>query len=151
QVPLDPDLLRSINVTTGKESNNIGLLQNGGQLDWPLALRGPTQKMLVPLFPELVAGAAAGELELALFAEVSKGVRALRDELRSKFMNEEVDASLYLDANRFLNSLDSALRAVRSPSAARLLNGSYAARGHSVAELVQNMTSSGLRFAPATP
>ena len=37
------------------------------------------------------------------------------------------------------------------PGAARLLDGTYAATGGTVAELVLNMTSSGLRFAPATP
>jgi hypothetical protein len=150
-VPLDPDLLRSINVTAGKEGFNIGLLRNGGQLDWPIALRGPSQRMLAPLFPELVASATAGTLELALYNKVSKGVRALRDELRGKFFNDEIDSGLYLEGKRFLDSLDSAMRAVRSPSAARLLNGTYAASGGCVAELVQNMTSRGLRFAPATP
>jgi hypothetical protein len=50
-VPLDPDTLRSMNVTIGKEGFNIGLFRNDGRLDWPIALRGPTQRTLVPLLP----------------------------------------------------------------------------------------------------
>ncbi|HWY88307.1 MAG TPA: hypothetical protein VNX28_16465, partial [Gemmataceae bacterium] len=38
-----------------------------------------------------------------------------------------------------------------SPSAAKLLNGTYAATGRTVPELVYNMTGKGLLFAPATP
>jgi hypothetical protein len=149
-VYLDPNMLRSINVTSGN-LGNIGLLRDGGNLDWPLALRGPTQEKLAPLFPKLVSAAKAGNLDLALFTQANKGVAALRQELRTRFHNEEIDGGLFLEGQRFLNSLESSMRMIRSPNAAQFLDGTFAASGRDVPELVANMTSRGLRFAPATP
>jgi hypothetical protein len=150
-VALDPFMLKSVNVTTGKEGFNIGLLKDGGILDWPLAVRGPTQKKLAPLLPQLVSGAMSGDLNLDLYTKASKGVAALQDELRTKFRKEEIDGGLYLEGKRFLDSLDSSMKMIRSPSASRLLNGTYAATGRTVPELVYNMTMKGLKFAPANP
>jgi hypothetical protein len=150
-ISLDPDMLRSVNVTIGKEGNNIGLLKDGGKLDWPLAVVGPTQEKLDPLFPKLVSGAAVGKLDLKLYTQVNKGVTTLQDELRKKFHKEEIDGGFYLEGKRFLDSLESSMKMLRQPSAAKLLNGTYAAVGRNVPELVYNMTMKGLKFAPATP
>ena len=146
-ISLDPGVLRAINVTIGNQGGDIGLLRDGGQLDWPLAVRGATQKKLAPLFPQLVSSAAAGDLDFDLYTKVSKGVTALQDELRTKFHKEQIDGGLFLEGKRFLDSLESSMKMIRSPSAAKLLNGTYAASGGTVPELVYNMTQKGLKFA----
>ncbi len=150
-VTLDPGMLRWINVTSGKGGANIGLLRDGGKLDWPLALRGATQKKLAPIFPQLVSAATSGGIDLDMYNTASKGITALRSELSQKFRKETIDAGLYLEGKHFLDSLDSSLQMVRSPSAAKYLDGTFAATGRNVPELVYNMTSKGLAFAPATP
>jgi hypothetical protein len=150
-VSLDPTMLKSINVTIGKGGANIGLLRDGGELDWPMGVRGPTQKKLAPLFPKLVYAARNGDLDLALYTQASKGVTMLQDELGKKFRTEQIDAGLYLEGKHFLDSLASSVKMISSPSAAKLLNGTYAATGRTVPELVYNMTGKGLLFAPATP
>src|SRR5436190_23204136 len=50
-----------------------------------------------------------------------------------------------------MESLNGAMKTLGSTGAARLLNGTYAATGRTVPELVYNMISKGLKFAPATP
>jgi hypothetical protein len=154
-VPLDQAMLKQINVTSGGSGGgnigNIGLLKDGGKLDWPLAVRGPTQKQLAPFFPQLVSSAASGDLDADLYFKVNKGVTALQDELTQKFRKEQIDGGMYLDGKRFLESLASSMKMIRSPSAAKFLNGTYRAEGRDVPELVYNMTSKGLKFAPAIP
>jgi hypothetical protein len=150
-ISLDPTMLKSINVTTGKGGANIGILRDGGKLDWPFALRGATQKKLTPLFPKLVSSAMAGDVDFDLYTQASKGVSQLQGELKQRFFKDEIDASSYLEGKHFLDSLESSMKMIRSPSAAKFLNGTYAATGRTVPELVYNMTAKGLRFAPATP
>jgi hypothetical protein len=150
-IMLDPDMLRWVNVTTGKEGPGLGVLKDAGNMEWPLALRGPTQKKFDALLPGLMSGAASGNLDLKTYNEASKAVTKLNDELKKKLHKEEIDGGLYLDGKRFLESLDGAMKALRQPSAAKLINGTYAATGRNVPELVYNMTTKGLKFAPATP
>jgi hypothetical protein len=150
-IPLDPLTMKSINVTTSQGGPNIGLLRDGGKLDWPIVLRGPTQKKLNPIFPQLVSSAASDNLDLNLYNQAKKGVAQLQNELKQKFYKEEIDGGMFLEGKHYLDSLDSSLKMITSPNAGKLLNGTYAATGRNVPELVYNMTSKGLRFAPATP
>jgi hypothetical protein len=69
----------------------------------------------------------------------------------TKWNNEEIDTGMYLEAKRFLSSLEESLPILRRPDAAKYLGGAVAAKGKTVDELVMNMTSQGLRFAPAQP
>src|SRR5262249_21080465 len=115
--PLDPNMLKSINVTTGgKDGFSVGVLKSGGPLAWPLAVLGPTQKKLDPLFPKLVYGASMGMLDAKLYLECNKGVAAMQEELRKKFHKEEIDGGMYLEGKRFLDSLDNSMKALRQPS-----------------------------------
>jgi hypothetical protein len=150
-VPIDQTMLKSINVTTGQLSADIGLFKDGGKLNWPIGLRGPAQKKLDPLFPPLVSSAIAGDLDVDLYNKANKGIAALKSELKQKFNTDQIDGNLYLQGKKYLESLDSSMRMLTEPSATKLLNGTYAATGRSVPELVYNMMSKGLRFAPANP
>jgi hypothetical protein len=150
-VAIDQNSLKFLNVTVGKGGGNIGLLKNGGKLDWPIGCLGPTQKSLDPLFPKLVYSASTGNLDVATYTKCSNGVQALQDEVKNKFMKDQLDGGMYLESKRYLDSLTSSLQMIRSPSANKLLNGDYAAVGRTVPELVYNMMSKGLMFAPATP
>lgn len=150
-VPLDQGMLKFINVTSGPQAYNIGILRDGGVLDWPFALRGPTQQKLAPVFPMLVSSAVSGNLSFDLYTQANKGIAALKTELFGKFAKDQIDGGSYLAAKHFLADLDSSMNMLQSPSAAKFLNGTYAATGRNVPELVYNMTSKGLKFAPANP
>lgn len=148
---LDPQMMKFINTSVGSGGANIGLFRDGGKLSWPLALRGPTQKKLADSIPKAVQAAADDTLDVALYNEVAKGVAKLSDELRTKFHQEQIDGGMYLESKRFMDSLDSAVKALRQPTASKMLAGSLGAQGRTVPELVQNMTRQGLKFAPASP
>ncbi len=149
-VTINPAMLQQINVTIGNEGN-IGILKNGGRLDWPLPLRGPTQKKLDTLLPQAVSASAMGTIDSPLYGQVKGGVSDLHQELSTKFRKEQIDGGEYLDGKRFLDSLDSAVKMLGKAHASKLLNGSYAARGRNVQELVTSMAQQGLQFAPSTP
>lgn len=54
-----------------------------------------------------------------------------------------------MEAKRFCDQVDDAVKILRSPDAAEFVTGRCAARGRSVAELVSYLSQDGLTFAPA--
>ncbi len=150
-VPLDQGLLKQVNVTTGSGDSGLGVLKHGGEVDWPLVLQGPTQQKLAEVLPQAVSATVNGTLSPGLFRQATKGVEALKDELKKQFYAEKIDGGDYLTGKRFLASLEGSVRMLSQPNAAKLLNGSFAARGQTVDELVVNMSRQGLLFAPASP
>jgi hypothetical protein len=155
-VPFDPHLLYDVNVTVGAASTgtvegNIGLLKNPKNLQWPLPLQGPAQEKLDELLPTAVTQTAQGKLNPKLYREVTTTMETLKEDLRKQFHKEEIDGGTYLTGKRFLDSLEESVKTLSQPGTAKLLDGSLTATGRNVPELVQNMTSKGLVFAPATP
>jgi hypothetical protein len=55
----------------------------------------------------------------------------------------------YVAAKNFLNNLGQAVTILSQPDAAKYVNGTYSAQGHTVEQLVAYMTQNGLQFAPA--
>jgi hypothetical protein len=149
-VPLDDDLLRQINVTTGT-GGNVALLKNDGQLSWPLALSGedfaPERQDLERKLPEALKQAQNNKVAAGLLKDMSSDVERMLDRLGQ--MISDLTPSQYIEAKRYLNQLGDALRLLQSPDAMNYVTGKYSAKGKNVGELVKNM--SGLRFAPAAP
>src|SRR5262245_47334986 len=54
-----------------------------------------------------------------------------------------------IEAQRYLDELRSAVRALQTNNAGNYLNGKWSAQGNTVGELVNRMTQQGLLFAPA--
>ncbi len=150
-ITLDQDNLRHINVVGAGETGSLGLLANGGKMDWPFVLRGPTQKALAKLLPQVVAATSDGTLDSAMYGAVKKEVAKLEEEQRKKFHREEIDGGEYLVGKRFTDSLDGAIKLLQQPNAQQLLTGALKATGRTIPELVQNMSQKGLKFAPAAP
>jgi hypothetical protein len=151
-VPLDPYLLRRINVTTGASAGNFGLLRDGGRLTWPVALRAAEYAKPRAQLDQLAAvaykQASQGMVESDTVTEMNALVRKLRAELRRNVRN--VSFNDHLQATRFLNELSRSVRALDDPNVRNFVNGKWSARGDTVSELVRTMTGKGLRFAPAT-
>jgi|GEM_PF-5613706 len=150
QVPLDQSQLRQISVTTTGERANAGLLQQGGKLDWPVLLRGPQQRKLDELLPAAVNSVVMrGAVDPRIMDQINDELDKLTDHLDSQVNSGEITPNQHIQANRFLNNLKSALRALRAPNAADYFNGKNMAKGDSVPELVSYMMQNNLRFAPA--
>lgn len=150
-ISLDQALVQQLNITSGNGEAGLGMLKQVDHLEWPLVLRGPAQEKLTGELAMATDAAAKGKLTLATFKSVSKGVTDLREDIKKKWLTEEIDAGNYLAGKRFLESLEGSINQLQQPGASKLLSGSLAPRGRTVPELVQNMSNQGLKFAPATP
>jgi hypothetical protein len=152
---LDEDLLKRINVTSGKEGGNVGILKDamdGRGLSWPFALLDPSLKedrdRVDSLTREVIQQANAGKIDANIVRELDSNVRRLNTWLYRNV--GDLPPTQYIEAKRFLNDFNSALSVMRQPDASNHFTRRYAARGRNVNELVKNMTDLGLQFAPAT-
>jgi hypothetical protein len=153
-VPLSEDILKQINVT-GTGRGNSGQLKEAGHLQWPFglqslppdaeskSLRDEVDKRMV----EAKQQAAGGRVSAATLNDLTRDIRKLRELLLPQV--NVLSFSDYTESKKFLSQLDEAVTTLKSPNASKYVDGTYAARGKTVKELVQYMTDNGLTFAPA--
>ncbi len=151
-VPLDPEMLRHINVTSGTGHAGMGLLKGGGQLRWPVGLQDEAFtkecKKIEQLLPEAVQQGQYGPVPGKLLSELTKTIDLLASKLKAKI--SDIDANDYIASKRYLNDLTDSLKVLKDPHAAKYVSGQWSANARTVGELVVTMTKQGLRFAPAT-
>ncbi len=151
-IPLDPEMLRQINVTSGQGNASVGLLRDGGKLTWPVALQDPAfaaeRAKIEQAIPQAMQQAVSGSPPAQLLGDIAKATDSLGNNLRQRVA--EIDANEFIAARRYLNELNDSMRLLREANAAKYLTGQFSAQGRNVTELVFNMTKQGLRFAPAT-
>ncbi len=153
-MPLDSELLREVNVSTGPTGTqlNLGMLIPGKELEWPVAIQGPKKAALQQQTKQAVSQIVSGSLDLQLYQSINKNIEALFTELRTLcFVKEVIDSSAYLTGRRFLESLQASVRDLAKPGAKAFLTSAQGPQGGNVPELVRNMTKSGLSFAAANP
>lgn len=152
-IPLNQELLPHINVTGGQSQGSLGMLRDGGKLNWPLELQGGTYDFdrgeLDKLGPKVVKEAEAGSIS-------GKTILAMRNSvvsMQSALLGRVHDAPFndYIKAKRFLSDLDDTIKVLQEPSAGNYVSKKWAARGVNVFQLTMNMTNEGLKFAPYTP
>ena len=149
-VAVPQSIVNQLNISTGG-GTSVGMLRDGGHLDWPLGLRGDHQEKLDKLLPAAVEGTAKGTLTPKQLKAVRTEMNAMREDLRQACGNDEIETSTYLTALRFYNSLLPAVEALESPDAKKQLAGSTAPRARNVQELCDYMTDNGVKFAAASP
>lgn len=148
--PLNPAILRQINVAP-TDGSGVGVLRNGGKISWPLACRGETQKKLDRLIPAAISATVNGSLQPEQYSAITSGIITLREEMRKKFQTDVIDSPSYIAGKRFVEDLERSVRSLQRPDAAKFFDGTYAAHGRNVPELVAYMTDQGLQFSPASP
>jgi len=156
RIDLDEDMLRHINVNTGR-GGNVGLLKDGGKLQWPLSLQRPefteARKTLTQLLPDAIQQVQFNNpLSPGILKDIQTALQNLTDTLNKEVnaANSDLSASQYIDARRYLNQLNEGFKALQDPNAPNFFNKKWSARGKTVAELIKNMDLGGLEFAPAT-
>jgi hypothetical protein len=152
-IPLDPEVLRHVNVTTGTRRGSTGALNYGQPLNWPLALRSTDtfdgdRSKLDKLVAELVRQATSSQ---GVEADTLRDAQAIQRGMETKLLAMVADLTpdQFISSRRFLNELRDSLRTLEDPNAGRFLSHEWAARASTVGELVDEMTRQGLRFAPA--
>ncbi len=153
-MPLDPEVTRRLNFTTGRGSGSVALLKDVDRLPWPAAFAGPDYRPvrvnLSALAREAVADAAGtGRVDAALLEEMERYLARLEQTLRQNVTR--LAPTHYTEAGRFVTQFAEAVQALRQPDAGSFFNDRYRFQGDTVAELVRFMTERGLRFAPAVP
>jgi hypothetical protein len=151
--PVDADTLGRLNVsTTGDASGGNELFKPGALAKWPALLAGENfaeeRKKLTSALVEAARGQAAGVVDDAKCAETKR----LLDAMHDKLFEVRLSASTgdYANALGFLNKLTETVNILGKQDAANFLNGTYRAKGETVAQLVDHMNSHGLKFIPAT-
>jgi hypothetical protein len=152
-IPLDENMLKHINVTTGTTRGSVSLLKMGRKQPWPLALFkdrfAENRQQIEDLLTVVTAQAEGSGFD-------PKSLQALIDAvntLKQRIIDSVVDLTPteYVLAMRYANQLSDAVWNLRDPNGANYLNGTWAARGNTVAELIDNMNRSvALTFAAAT-
>jgi hypothetical protein len=156
---LDPDTLKQINVT-GTGNGNIGILRNEGRLSWPLGLRSlkkltekgdDPKELRETLHSKALAAvqqAANGKVGAGVLKDLQENLAKLQKILAGNIRDLPTDQ--YIEAKRYLNSFEDALKALREENVGTYFNLDLANKVKNVKELVQFMAKKGLRFAPAT-
>jgi hypothetical protein len=154
--PIDPELLRQINVTSQSSGGNVGVfkpVKEGGPLAWPLPLQAAAYQDEVRRLNQRAAEAVklvqnAGQVDPGTLNDMKEDVRRLRSKVSAHI--DDLTPSQSIEANRFLNQLDDGVKGLAQPDVASYFTDKFAAKGKTVPELVQYMAQKGLKFAPAT-
>lgn len=150
-LPLGDTVMAHLNVSKGGYS--LGVLRNGGDFTWPIALQEifpPEQLRLISHQAKaLVSSAERGKIDTNVLKDMRVEVAKVRDQLFRKL--NEIPTTQYLDAKRFLNDFEDARIALERGEAATQVNfQKWATGGKDLQKLVDYMVSNGLRFTPAT-
>jgi hypothetical protein len=152
-IPLEDEIVKHINVNNGT-GGNIGLLRDDGKLQWPLVLSGPDYEADRKIVDQKIAEAvAAAKFQNPIVPATLTELRAALTRLQARLDNNvaAMSPSEYIENKRYLNMLEDAFRALRDPNVGNYFNQKWAAKGNTIAALVEDVKVKGLKFAPATP
>jgi hypothetical protein len=156
EMDLDPEVLKQINLQGGSGSGNIGILRNEGRLSWPIGLRDlkkgaekakEIRSILDSKALAAVQQAGNGKVNVGVIRDLQTNVAELQKILARNV--KELPTSEYIEAKRFLNNFEDAIKALQQENVGNYFNQSWVAKGKTVQDLVDYMTKKGLTFAPA--
>lgn len=151
-ISIEADVLKRVNVTSG--NGNIGLIRNGGKLQWPAVMRGDpyekaTQSLEFAIDDAINRARINGRVDANIVKDMEKDLQTLHaalDQNIGKMLLSEHTA-----ANRYLNMVEDAITALKDPQVANYFNKKYEAQGRTVRDLVDYMAREGLSFAASAP
>jgi len=152
-IPLDPEVVKRLNVTTTGDNRGSNEMFKPGTFQWPFALSSTGFDADRKRLEEDLAGMAkaqeAGRVDNDKVAEA----RRISESMKAKLFQIRTQVSFndYVSALEFLSKLNDTVNTLSKPGAKNFLDGTYAAKGNTVGELVDYMISKGLKFAKATP
>jgi hypothetical protein len=156
--PLDPAMLTKINLTTGNQDADLGVIKSG-KVKWPHLFFRPQftddRKEIDKLVKRAVDKAASGGRDDEAIDELARKVDELEGKIkaltRTFHEGDTFTAFLCRDSKKFHEQLRVAVRSLLQADVGEYINGKYTAQGNNVAELVKYMRDHGLQFARATP
>jgi hypothetical protein len=154
-VTLDEDVLKLINVTgPGGGGANIALLRDNGRFNWPSVFEekfvdAKLRKDIELQAQELFQQSLNAKIDKNVLKDLKANLRVLRETLTKN--RSEVLTQNYLEGQRFLDDFDNAVLALERGDAALNVEfqSKFAKGGKTVQELVEYLTTKGLKIAPA--
>jgi hypothetical protein len=153
-VPLNQNMLQSIQLTAGDTRGAVGLLKDKCRLQWPPPLQREVFK----------------EARASLERRLQDAVRTVRagkqphanslDDLHAdcKKLDDTLDAHArtlspgeHIEAKRYLKLVGKAVTALKDRNVSKYFDGTWKVKSKDVSELVQFMADQGLWFAAALP
>ncbi len=150
-VPVDPDVLKHINLTSST-GGNIGAFKNGGKIRWPLSLTTSlferSRTNIERLIQQVIKEAESpGGVQSASVRELSDAVKGLESSIDTQ--SSSMGLQDLIQAKRTVRELSDAVTAIQNPDSSNYLNNKWAAQGQTVGDMVNFMTKQGLLFAAA--
>jgi hypothetical protein len=150
-IPLDPNLMSRISLTTGATTRGVGLLKNGPRLRWPFALsddafdayRKNVDALMKTAYNQVTAGDADPKVLRELYANLDQMDAALKDRI------ELMTPTHNVQGKRYVRELRDTVKALEQPEAHDFFAAGQRGPARTVGDLVQTMTGKGQRFAPA--
>jgi hypothetical protein len=151
-IPLDPQILRQINFTTGSTRGGAGAILSG-PLEWPLVLTqddfSDNRKKVEQLTETALQQLQSGRVAPATLQELNGTVKAMQDQVEG--MINTLTPDDYIKGKRFLRELKEAYGALGAADARAYVDRSWLNQVRTVPQLVFGMAQRGLKFAPAAP
>ncbi|MFO0878415.1 MAG: hypothetical protein U0840_13840 [Gemmataceae bacterium] len=152
-IPLEEDTLKHINLNGGTSAGNVGILRGGVNLNWPESLQEggfdePRKRLTRNLRTAVDTIKDREPIPPALRKDIQGDFKTINDKVSESA--DDMSPAQYIESRRFLNQLNSAIKALSDPKVGNYFNNTWNARGKNVGEMVENMTREGLTFAAAT-
>jgi hypothetical protein len=151
-IPLSPEVVKHINISTGKTRGGVGLLREDGKLTWPFVLRQSTfqepRKELNQLLPQAVKQARTGEVDVDTLNQINAAIKDLERAVDAGASND-LSSSQFIEASRYLRELKESAKVLQQSDVAKYFRSEWTPQGSSVGDLIKQMTSQGLKFGPA--
>jgi hypothetical protein len=157
---VEENILKKINLTSGKGNANLGVLKNEGKIDWPAALldnqqlaqegaelRRQIQTLATKAYNEVRDNRRS---DPGTVREIKESIKRLDNMLRNNVGS--IEFGQYVDAKNYLKQLNDAVTLLTSANASDYVNGKFSLanlKNNTVAEIVKYMADNGLEFAPA--
>jgi len=157
KVPVNADVLKSVNVTSGSSRANTGLLRtirDRGKLSWPVTLQDvqfndARDKLDADLARAVGALKLKHEVDPGTIKDLRANLQLLNNQLRAAV--GDLTPQQYVEAKRYLNTVGDAIRVFDDPTVATFFNPDWASNARTVGDLVKFMNDNGLQFAAAVP
>ena len=150
-IPLAPDVVEHLNLTTGTTYGGVGVLKNGGKLSWPFVLRQSTfdseRNKINEQIQMAVKQGQSGQVSVELLDDIGASLKQLGNTIDARV--QDLTPTEYIQATRYLRELKDSYKVLQQNDVAKFFRPIASASGTTVAQLVRQMTQQGQRFAPA--
>ncbi len=153
RVYIDPSTRQHLNLTSGATTGSVGLLRDGGKLQWPLPLRrapfAADRQRLDELMPAAYKQAATGAVQADVLDGMITAVNNMYATIKRNIA--DITPTDYSRAKTYLHQIEGAIKGLQDPNVTNYVTRKWAVQADTIGDMVVQLSQQGLKFAPATP